>query len=264
MSINAPGVHVPNLKVGKTDVIGYNGNRVVTETTQQKLKNGNSIWTINEKIDEDHDGKFDMESKQTYELEKSGKLVRTSLKSEWSDQETTYSYDGKVAKQVTKDLDYGSRTETIKAYYSHNGKLAKEIEKSFDRDNNLIDEKVSIHRDYFDGQHEIEETYSDGRRIGRSKKTVDGVTTEVVTEYDGRRETRMTKSVNNFHVAYNNDSIPFRHTTTVFDYQNGTITENESVGWGNILKKKPKITKMDNGCLLDENGLPKKQIPFRQ
>ena len=37
-----------------------------------------------------------------------------------------------------------------------------------------------------------------------------------------------------------------------FDKVNGTITENGEA------------YKLDNGCLLDENGLPKKQIPFRQ
>lgn len=159
----------PDLKVGKTDIIDSQGNRVVTETTNQNTLDGKSIWTIKQEFDYDNDGKMDAFKKttQTYDVN-SGKLL----------EETEESNEQSVRLGMKKEPST-ARYNRQYLYETATGRLVKVNEtQDFDSDGN-IDGKGVTHYSYNEEGNLI--------KVSKHDKTNGTTSDENRTFYDSGR-----------------------------------------------------------------------------
>ncbi len=142
----------PDFKVGKTDIIDSNGNRVVTTTTNENTLDGKSIWTIKQEFDYDNDGKMDAfrTTTQTYDAD-TGKLLNETIKSNESARSTI---DGKPSVENNQYL-----------YETKTGNLVKVNNTiDFDSDGTVDFKETTKYRYNEKGEKISEETYVDNNQ----------------------------------------------------------------------------------------------------
>lgn len=85
-------VNGPDFKVGKTDIVDSNGNRVVTSTSKTETCDNKSIWTIVQETDFDHDGVMDEIITSNLTYDENGRLLKNEKRKQIPSENSNLTY----------------------------------------------------------------------------------------------------------------------------------------------------------------------------
>lgn len=245
----------PDFKVGKTDIIDAQGNRVVTTTTNETTLDGKSIWTIRQEFDYDNDGKMDGFKKETltYELN-SGKLLEKTV-----EDNNTGAFKGradKVKKHIGNEkylyeTATGNLVKTITTSDWHaDGKIEeKEITNyAYDSEGREI-KKCSVNEDYYCTKRKsVKEESKSYHKNGQLKKESrkldfenDG-TIDILNEHEWDEKGRLVRHRSDLHNNQNYEE------TIKYNDKNGTaeieIKEFSTDGKNTLIGHTQKVVKV--------------------